>query len=325
MELWDVYDKYRHKTGRVHQRGIPMDEGDYHLVIHVWIVNSKGEFLIQRRQPWKKGWGGMWDCATAGSAIKSDSSIDAVIRESKEEIGVDIDGENLERLFTVDFKRGFDDIWIVKQDIDIKDLILQQEEVADARWATLDEIKEMIKNGEFIAYSYIDRLYNMVESKISIKKATNEESVELLALQRKVFMPLYEKYRDHDTSPATESMERFLRRFDLGDYYKILFEDEVVGSVFVYEISPGLMKLSTINILEEYQGKGISQEVIIRLEGMYPQAYRWELETILTEPKNCYLYEKVGYKQFGEKKIINDRLTLVKYFKEDNLNKIDSI
>jgi len=57
-----------------------------------------------------------------------------------------------------------------------------------------------------------------------------------------------------------------------------------------------------------------------RIEGMYPQAYRWELETILSEPRNCYLYEKMGYVQFGENKIINDDLTIVNYYKEENIN-----
>ncbi len=40
-----------------------MKEGDHHLVVHVWIVNDKGEFLIQKRQSWKEGGPNMWDGA----------------------------------------------------------------------------------------------------------------------------------------------------------------------------------------------------------------------------------------------------------------------
>ena len=54
MEVWDIYDKYRQKTGRVHKRGNSMPNGDYHLVIHIWIVNDKGEFLIQKGNHGKK-------------------------------------------------------------------------------------------------------------------------------------------------------------------------------------------------------------------------------------------------------------------------------
>lgn len=325
MELWDIYDKYRHKTGRIHERGMPLKDGDYHLVVHIWIVNSKGELLIQRRQPWKEGWPGMWDCAAAGSAIQGDSNLDAAIREVKEEIGIDINKDKFEHLFTIDFKRGFDDTFLVRQDIDIKDLQLQQEEVADAKWVTMDEMKSMIKLGEFIPYTYFERLLNILESSICLRKASSTDADELLELQKKIFMPLYKRYNDHETSPVTQTMDRFIRRFDIGDYYKVLFDNVLVGSIFVLEKAPGIMKLHIINILEEYQSKGIAQNIMQRIEGMYPQAYRWELETIQSEPRNCYLYEKMGYVQFGENKIINDNLTIVNYYKEENINRIDEL
>lgn len=325
MELWDIYDRFRHKTGKVHQRSIPLVEGDYHLVIHVWIVNNKGEFLIQRRQPWKKGWPGMWDCAAAGSAIQGDSSIDAVIRETKEEIGIDINKELLEHIFTIDFKRGFDDVWLVRQDVDIRDLKLQEEEVADAKWVTSRDIKSMIKSSKFIAYSYFDRLLNIIESNISLRKASVDDANELLELQKEVFMPFLLRYEDYETSPATQTMDRFTRRFDIGDYYKILFNDALIGSIYIHELDPGVMKLHIINILEEYQGRGIAQAVIKRIEAMYPQAYRWELETILSEPRNCYLYEKMGYVRFGENKVINDKLTLINYRKDKNISRIEEL
>ena len=67
MELWDVYDKFRHKTDKTHERGNSMQAGDYHFVSHIWIVNDNGEYLIQKRQPWKKGWPNMWDSSAKHS------------------------------------------------------------------------------------------------------------------------------------------------------------------------------------------------------------------------------------------------------------------
>ena len=157
MELWDIYDKNREKTGRTHERGIPVKEGDYHLVVHVWIVNDRGEFLIQKRQPWKKGWPNMWDGSAAGCAVVGDSSRGAAIRETKEELGVDLDMSKGEILFTVKFSSGFDDIWLVRQNVDIKDLKLQYEEVADAKWVSEKQIKKMVQDGEFIAFNYLDK------------------------------------------------------------------------------------------------------------------------------------------------------------------------
>lgn len=325
MEIWDIYDKYRRKTGATHERGITMKTGDYHIVVHVWVVNSKGELLIQRRQLDKKGWPGMWDCAAAGSAILGDTSIDAAIRETKEEIGLDIEGKELEPLFTIKFSRGFDDNWLVRREVNLEDLVLQQEEVADVKWASMEDIEQMVVNGEFIPFPFLERLFEIINSNIKLQKATIEDSEKLLDLQRKVFMPLYLKYEDHGFSPATQTMDRFIRRFEVGDYYKIYYDNNLVGSIFVFEKSPGTMKLHIINILKEFQGKGIAQEVMKRIETLYPQAERWELETILTERKNCYIYEKMGYIQSGALKVINDKLTLVNYIKNENIYRIKDV
>ena len=315
MELWDVYDKYRQKTGRTHERGNPLNEGDYHLVVHVWIVNDKGEFLIQKRQPWKNGWPNMWDGSAAGSAILGDSSEAAAIRETKEELGIDLDISKGEILFTIKSSSSFEDIWLVRQNVDINDLKLQYEEVADAKWATLEEIKLMMQSGEFISLDYYDDLFEMINSNIVLSSANSTDAQILLDIQKEVFLPLYEKYHDHGTSPVNQTLEKFLKRFDIGNYYKIFHQNYLVGSVFVYEKEPGVMNLHIINIIRRSQNKGIAQEVMKRLELMYPQATCWELETILSEKRNCYLYEKMGYVQSGELKVINDKMTLVSYKK----------
>lgn len=161
MEIWDVYDKYRQKTGRTHERGNIMPSGDFHIVVHVWIINDKGEFLIQKRQPWKEGWPNMWDSSVAGSAISGENSEEAAMRETKEELGIDLDIDKGEILFTIKFSRGFDDIWIVRQNVDISDLKLQYEEVADAKWVKGSEIKQLISNGEFIEHNYIENILKL--------------------------------------------------------------------------------------------------------------------------------------------------------------------
>ena len=316
MELLDIYDKYRHKTGRILERGNPMKDGDNHTVVHVWIINDKGEFLIQKRQSWKIGWPNMWDGSAAGSVVSG---------ETKEELGIDLDISKAEILFVVRFSRGFDDIWLVRQNVDNNDLKLQYEEVADAKWVSYNEIKQMVQSGEFIEYHYLDILYQMINSPISLNKVTADESGEVLAIQKEVFMPLYEKYQDYETSPVNQTVEEILGRMEIGDYYKISYEGNLAGSVFVYEKELGVMKLQIINICKDYENKGIAQEVMKRLELMYPQAESWELEAILSEKRNCYLYEKMGYVQIGDLKPINDKLTLVSYKKEVSIEKINSI
>ena len=63
----------------------------------------KGQFLIQQRQPWKKGWANMWDCAAAGSVLIGETSEMAAIRETKEELGIELHMENAELYLLLNF------------------------------------------------------------------------------------------------------------------------------------------------------------------------------------------------------------------------------
>lgn len=152
MEVWDVYNKDREKTGKTMRRGEEYQEGAYHLVVHACIFNSKGEMLIQQRQSFKQGWPNLWDITARGSAITGESSQEAMEREIYEEIGLKLDLQNIRPHMTTNFKFGFNDIYLIEKDVDINDLTLQYEEVQNAKWATLDEIFEMIDHGTFISY-----------------------------------------------------------------------------------------------------------------------------------------------------------------------------
>jgi len=163
MELWDVYNRDRGKTGRTMIRGTDFAAGDYHLVVHVCIFNSQGEMLIQQRQPFKQGWSNMWDITVGGSATTGDSSQSAAERELFEEIGYVIDLSNMRPQLTVNFEVGFDDYYLIEADVEIDKLKLQYEEVQQVKWASKEEILRLLENGEFIPYykSLIEVLFDM--------------------------------------------------------------------------------------------------------------------------------------------------------------------
>ncbi|MDF2536638.1 MAG: hypothetical protein K0R18_2800 [Bacillales bacterium] len=148
MEVWDVYDKDRRLTGRTHIRGEKMIFGDYHLVVDIWIRNSKGQYLISKRHL-DKPFGLLWEC-TGGSALVGDSSLDAAIREVKEELGISLSPEKGKLVRTVIVSDYFRDSWLFDAEIDLSDLKLQAEEVIDAKWASYEEIKKMIENVKFV-------------------------------------------------------------------------------------------------------------------------------------------------------------------------------
>ena len=152
---------------------------------------------------------------------------------------------------------------------------------------------------------------------ISLAKSESKDAEIIHAMQIKSFMPLLEKYQDYETSPVNEPIEKIIDKINQSftDYYIIKSDSLDVGGVRIVKKNDKHYRVSLIFILPEYQGKGIAQEVFQMLERIYSDANEWELDTILQEQGNCHLYEKVGYKQTGEMKVINDRLTLVFYKK----------
>ncbi|RPI16407.1 MAG: NUDIX domain-containing protein [Ignavibacteriae bacterium] len=163
MELWDILDENFNKTGRTVERGKPMKPGEYHLVVHIWIKNSKGEYLIQKRTA-NKTYPLMWD-TTGGSAITGDDSLTAALREVKEEMGIDLSPGNGKLLYRIKRKHfdspDFVDVWLFNENIDIDRLIFQPDEVCDAMWAGQEKILAMIDEGIFVdVYTYLDELFN---------------------------------------------------------------------------------------------------------------------------------------------------------------------
>ena len=163
MDLWDIYNSERVKTGKVMERGKNFEDGAYHLVVHVCIFNSKNEMLIQQRQPFKDDWSNLWDFTAGGSAISGDNSYIAAERELFEEIGLRMDFSNIRPHLTINFEFGFDDYYLVEVDVEIEKLNLQYEEVQAVKWVSKDKILEMVDNGEFISYykSLIELLFEM--------------------------------------------------------------------------------------------------------------------------------------------------------------------
>lgn len=162
MELWDVYDQCMQKTGRTHVRGVPLEEGDYHLIVHVYPINSKGEILIQKRADTVKTKPGLW-ATTGGSVIAGEDFFAGCKRELKEELGLTATEENTRLIAMMQKPNRFRAVWLVRTEAAVSDLSLQKEEVADAKWATPDTIREMVKTGEFWEYDYLDWLFEKID------------------------------------------------------------------------------------------------------------------------------------------------------------------
>lgn len=152
---------------------------------------------------------------------------------------------------------------------------------------------------------------------VEIIKAKLQDLQLLYAIQIASFKPLLEKYKDYDMSPGNETMEQILRKYnqDFTTYWLIKRNNKVVGGVRIISKGNGCCRVSPIFILPLEQGKGIAQKTFRLLEEFYQDSTKWELDTILEERGNCYLYEKLGYKKTGKIEIIKDGMTIVYYEK----------
>ena len=145
MELRDLYDSKRMLTGKTIEKGQSVPPGYYYITVVVFIENDKGEFLLQKRVPEKDG---KW--ATTGGHPKSgENSLEGIVTEIKEELGQEVHQDELILYKTVKTDDDFIDMYYLKKNIEIKDLILQTEEVEEAMWASREKIQELIDSNKF--------------------------------------------------------------------------------------------------------------------------------------------------------------------------------
>lgn len=169
-EYWDVYDMHRNKTGKKQIRGRQTAPGSYRMVIHTALFNSDGKMLIQQRQPFKQGFSGLWDITAGGSSLSGETSQQAAHRELMEEVGIDYDFSQIRPHYTINFSDGFDDVYVIQQDInDITKLNLQYEEVKAVKWADIDEIFALTDQGRFVPYTKgrIQLIFDIMQNNLS--------------------------------------------------------------------------------------------------------------------------------------------------------------
>lgn len=162
-----------------------------------------------------------------------------------------------------------------------------------------------------------------MKDKIKLVQATKKDVKLIHRLQVEAFMPLYEKYRDDDTSPARESEEKVLKKIEDNNshFYIIYDEKEPIGGIRVSHqrrkvTAENVERISPLFIIPEYQNKGIAQKVLQKIFELYPKTTSWQLDTIKQEEGNCHLYEKYGFVRIGTEENVNDKMTLIKYEKQ---------
>lgn len=155
-EIWDLYDENRELLGKDHVRGEQLPIDGYHLVVHVWIRNSKGEYLISQRSANRPTFPLVWECVD-GSVIKGEDSLQGALREVKEEVGVDLLPEKGHVILSDIKKIEFDkvvnkivDVWLFEYDGEVDLSNATTDEVAQVAWMNREQIKELFEHNMFV-------------------------------------------------------------------------------------------------------------------------------------------------------------------------------
>lgn len=141
-------------------KDIAHKEGRLHRSIHLWIINDEGNILLQYRAGDKKLYPNTWDVSVGGHVSTNEHSLDAVFRETKEELGVDLDIGSLEHFATIPERLRYDDIdsnelvdvFIARQNINEEDIKLQEEEVANICWVSIEELFNLMDNDRLLPH-----------------------------------------------------------------------------------------------------------------------------------------------------------------------------
>ena len=161
MELWDIYDENKKITGRTMIRNDwNMKEDEFHLTVLGIIKRTDGKYLITKRRE-DKGWGAGWWEVPGGGVNAGESSSDAIIREIKEDTGLDVSNDNGKLVLT--YKRinpeeknnYFVDVYKFIYDFDEKDITIQKNEASEFKLASLKEMEEYANKGIFLHYDSI--------------------------------------------------------------------------------------------------------------------------------------------------------------------------
>lgn len=154
MEYFDVLNEYGEYTGKVEDRDSCHKNGLWHRAVYGFIINKDGDVLLQKRSKEKKLWPNLWDITAGGHVLAGEFGEKALIREVKEELGIDISTDEVKYLVgstSINAKgdiinKHFNECYLIKKDVDVKDINIQNEEVSDIKWFSKEEILNRINN-----------------------------------------------------------------------------------------------------------------------------------------------------------------------------------
>ena len=154
-ELIDIVTKTGEPTGKTAPKSEIHSKGFYHNTAHLWLYTSKGDILLAQRSFNKAICPGLWDVSVAGHIDANETIEDGIIREAKEEIGLELSKENLQKIGVFPcfqtYPNGmidneFHHTFIAQLHVDLSKLTLQKEEVERVKLVSISQFKDLLEN-----------------------------------------------------------------------------------------------------------------------------------------------------------------------------------
>ncbi|MCT4612097.1 MAG: NUDIX domain-containing protein [Clostridia bacterium] len=171
MEYVDILNENGILTGEVLPKKEAHRLGLWHKAVHIFIVNNNDELLIQKRASDKDFYPNVWDLSAAGHISADETSLISAIREIEEEIGISVKEEELKYLFTIREEHIYEDInnkefldvFFIKKNIDSNNLKLQVEEVADAKFISIEEFETLVKKKDTSIFPHYEEFQMFID------------------------------------------------------------------------------------------------------------------------------------------------------------------
>tara|TARA_B100000029_G_scaffold466037_1_gene501178 strand:- start:656 stop:1198 length:543 start_codon:yes stop_codon:yes gene_type:complete len=173
-EYIEVYKKNGKPSGKKLLKSEIHKKGLIHSTIHLWIFCNRNKILIQKRSQNKKINPGIWDVSVAGHIKYGEDIVDSVIRESKEETGIDIKKNKLKKIgvfFNEEIHnnlidREFHHTFLYKTSPNSINLNFRNSEVEKIKFISYDKMKTLIKNSDTYFIGTNKKYYNCVLKEI---------------------------------------------------------------------------------------------------------------------------------------------------------------
>lgn len=163
MEYLDIVDEQGNRTGEVLDRKTAHDLNKLHWEITIFVVNGKGQILLEKRSMNKRYSPGKW-APLAGHVDSGEEIDDAALREAKEELGLGLQSTDLVVIEKGLLRKCEEDSRISRYYYTICDksedsFVIQQEELSGVRWFDIDEVIKMAQSDNNPTTIHADRVY----------------------------------------------------------------------------------------------------------------------------------------------------------------------